>query len=471
MSLAHDSPTSLGRYQLVRVLGEGAMGVVYEATDPRLGRTVAIKTVQRSLVADPTTAGAYAKRFEREAMAAGRLSHPNIVTVFDFGEQGDFSYIVMEFVRGRELLQAFDSGHTFTLSDACRIMGELLDALAFAHEHGVVHRDVKPANVMLDAAGRVKLTDFGVARMESTPHARTVPGTLLGTPSYMSPEQVLGNPVGPRADLFAAGVILYQFLTGQRPFTGGAAAVQHKIVHSPVTPPSTLNPALPGAFDRIIAKALAKEPEDRYDSAVAFAADLRRAMGLEPVLAMDLELPVDDHPAGGHLRLPPQAPPPAKPPPRSEADRQMPVVGKAAQKGPAPAAAPRPAAPSARSAPPAPAAPAPAAVRPAAATPPASGRSAAPSPALPAAAPGPVPMPASAPSAAARRPPAVALRPEAPAAPGAARRPGFVPSRMPEMPAEWAPRAQPRPAAGRRGWWLALLVAAVVAAGAWWAAR
>ncbi|HRD86086.1 MAG TPA: serine/threonine-protein kinase, partial [Rubrivivax sp.] len=299
MSLAHDSPTSLGRYQLVRVLGEGAMGVVYEATDPRLGRTVAIKTVQRSLVADPTTAGAYAKRFEREAMAAGRLSHPNIVTVFDFGEQGDFSYIVMEFVRGRELLQAFDSGHTFTLSDACRIMGELLDALAFAHEHGVVHRDVKPANVMLDAAGRVKLTDFGVARMESTPHARTVPGTLLGTPSYMSPEQVLGNPVGPRADLFAAGVILYQFLTGQRPFTGGAAAVQHKIVHSPVTPPSALNPALPGAFDRIIAKALAKEPEDRYDSAVAFAADLRRAMGLEPVLAMDLELPVDDHPAGG----------------------------------------------------------------------------------------------------------------------------------------------------------------------------
>jgi serine/threonine protein kinase len=213
----------LGRYRLVKVLGQGAMGVVYEAVDTRLNRTVAIKTVLRSHLADETTANEYATRFEREAQAAARLTHPHVVTVFDFGEHEDISYIVMEFIRGRELNQAFEAGQHFPLSEAIRIMRELLSALDYAHQQGIVHRDIKPANVMLDPAGRVKLTDFGVARVANANQDRTMPGTLVGTPSYMSPEQILGLAVGSRADIFAAGVILYQFLTGRRPFTGGWA--------------------------------------------------------------------------------------------------------------------------------------------------------------------------------------------------------------------------------------------------------
>jgi serine/threonine protein kinase len=318
----------LGRYELLRVLGKGAMGVVYEAIDPRLGRTVAIKTILKSHLIDDGTAQEYSRRFETEAQAAARLNHPHIVTVFDFGEQDDIAYIVMEFVRGRELAQAFADGEPFTLSDAVRIMGELLDALAFAHARSVVHRDVKPANVMLDSGGRVKLTDFGVARVASTLSDRTMPGTLVGTPSYMAPEQILGTAVGSRADLFAAGVILFQFLTGQRPFSGGGAfAIQRKIVADPVTPPTTLNPALPTRFDRIIERALAKDPEHRYESAEDFATDLRQALAAAQTHELDLELFDDERsePVGGSLRLPRQlrqgtdatpAPPlPASPPP------------------------------------------------------------------------------------------------------------------------------------------------------------
>lgn len=300
--------STLGRYRLVKVLGKGAMGVVYEALDPRLSRTVAIKTILKSHLVDDGTAEEYSRRFETEAQAAARLNHPNIVTVFDFGEEDEVSFIVMEFVRGRELAQAFEAGESFTLAEAVRIMGELLDALAFAHGQRVVHRDVKPANVMLDDSGRVKLTDFGVARVASHQGDRTMPGTMVGTPSYMAPEQILGLAVGSRADLFAAGVILYQFLTGQRPFAGGGTfAVQRRIVNDPAAPPSTMNPALPPLFDDIVARALAKQPEDRYVSAQDFAADLRRALGTVPSHSVDLDLHGDtDESASGSLLLPRQ---------------------------------------------------------------------------------------------------------------------------------------------------------------------
>jgi serine/threonine-protein kinase len=284
----------LGRYRLVKVLGQGAMGVVYEAVDTRLNRTVAIKTVLRSHLADETTANEYATRFEREAQAAARLSHPHVVTVFDFGEHEDISYIVMEFIRGRELNQAFESGQAFPLPEAIRIMCELLQALDYAHRQGIVHRDIKPANVMLDAGNRVKLTDFGVARVASATQDRTMPGTLVGTPSYMSPEQILGLAVGSRADIFAAGVILYQFLTGKRPFSGGGPfGVQRKIVQDDPEPPSKVNPALPQGFDLIISRALAKQPENRYENAAAFAADLERIAASLPrqVPLIDLDLP------------------------------------------------------------------------------------------------------------------------------------------------------------------------------------
>jgi serine/threonine-protein kinase len=270
---------SLGRYQILRVLGRGAMGVVYEGLDTRLARTVAIKTVQRSFLADEATAADYAARFEREAQAAARLHHPHIVTLFDFGEQDDVSYIVMEFIRGRELAQAFRNGERFTLPQVQRLMAELLDALGAAHEHGIVHRDVKPANVLIDEQGRVKLADFGVARVADGNQDRTMPGTMVGTPSAMAPEQILGLAVGSRTDIFSAGLIGYQLLTGQRPFVGsGPFDVQRAIVHDDAQPPSAINPALPAAVDAVLARALAKKPERRYETAAAFSAALTAAL-------------------------------------------------------------------------------------------------------------------------------------------------------------------------------------------------
>ena len=281
-----ESLSSLGRYRLVKMLGQGSMGVVHEAVDTRLGRTVAIKTVLRSRLADASTADDFAQRFEREAQAAARLNHPHIVAIFDFGEEGDASFIVMELIKGRELAQAFTARQTFSLAETVRIMCELLAALGYAHEQGIVHRDIKPENVMIDSSGHVKLMDFGVARVVDTGQNSTLPGTVVGTLGYMSPEQILGLAVGTRTDLFAAGVVLYQFLTGQRPFTGaGLFEVQRKIVQDVAVPPSQMNADVPSIFDHIVARALAKLPADRYDSAAAFAADLQRALAtvLPPV--------------------------------------------------------------------------------------------------------------------------------------------------------------------------------------------
>ena len=261
----------LGRYRIDSVLGRGAMGVVYAAVDTRLGRRVAIKTVQRGFLADESTASEFAARFEREAQAAARLSHPNIVTIFDFGEQDGESYIVMEFIPGRELAKVIDSGERLTLQQTVTLISELLDALGAAHAQGIVHRDVKPANVMLDATGHVKLADFGVARLVDNQQDRTMPGTLVGTPNYMSPEQILGQAVGSRTDLFAVGVLLYQLLTGQKPFQGRSAFdTQKAIVQSEPPPPSSLQPGVPSAFDALVLQALAKRPEDRPADAAAF---------------------------------------------------------------------------------------------------------------------------------------------------------------------------------------------------------
>ncbi|MFT3819652.1 MAG: serine/threonine-protein kinase [Rubrivivax sp.] len=327
----------LGRYRLVKVLGQGAMGVVYEAVDTRLNRTVAIKTVLRSHLADETTANEYATRFEREAQAAARLAHPHVVTVYDFGEHEDISYIVMEFVRGRELNQAFEAGERFPLPEAVRIMRELLQALDYAHQQGIVHRDIKPANVMLDAGGHVKLTDFGVARVANANQDRTMPGTLVGTPSYMSPEQILGLAVGSRADIFAAGVILYQFLTGKRPFSGGGPfGVQRKIVQDDPEPPSQANPELPPGFDIIIARALAKQPEDRYETAAAFAIDLERIGAALPreVPLIDLDFSGSPAPAApAPAAAPAQSPAPA---PNLNLLTDLPLVAPGGPRTPAP---------------------------------------------------------------------------------------------------------------------------------------
>ena len=278
--------TQLGRYRIVRVLGRGAMGEVYEGLDPRLDRSVAIKVISTACDADPELRASYSARFIREAQAVARLNHPHIVGLYDFGEESGIAYMVMELVRGEELAAWFDMTLDFhlefTLEDAVRMTCELLDALGYAHRNGVIHRDIKPANVMLSHDLTVKLTDFGVAHMAALNAAvQDADGgaEMVGTPSFMSPEQITGQAVGPQSDIFAVGIILYQFLTNERPFRGaGMFAVQQKILHEQPVPPTLLNPLLGPAFDRVLARALAKRPDQRYPSAEAFRDDLQRAL-------------------------------------------------------------------------------------------------------------------------------------------------------------------------------------------------
>ena len=270
---------TLGRYRIERVLGKGAMGVVYEGFDPRLSRRVAIKTILKTHL-DEQTAKDYSQRFVREAQAVARLNHPNIVQVHDFGEEADVAYLVLEFIQGRELKSYFDANEHFDLKETVRIMSDLCEALEFAHNAGIIHRDVKPGNVMLDSQSRVKLTDFGVARIQDvTKTHATEAGTMVGTPAYMSPEQISGGVVDRRTDIFAAGFILYQFLTGDLPFTGaGAWTVAKKIMQDQPTLPSKVNTSISPIFDAVVNKALAKEPDKRYRSARDLEVALKRAL-------------------------------------------------------------------------------------------------------------------------------------------------------------------------------------------------
>src|SRR4051812_5257524 len=221
--MAEKTLESLGRYKLQRVLGKGAMGIVYEGLDPRLNRKVAVKTILVGQM-DEATANDYSMRFAREAQAVARLNHANIVQVYDYGEEGSVAFIVMEYVRGKELKSFFDAGEQFDIKDVTSLMCELLDALEFAHNAGVIHRDIKPANVMVDSDGHAKLADFGVARVSDPDRqGATQMGTRVGTPAYLSPEQFQGQKVDRRPDIFSAGVILSHFLTGNKPFQGGGA--------------------------------------------------------------------------------------------------------------------------------------------------------------------------------------------------------------------------------------------------------
>jgi len=274
---------SLGRYQIKGVLGKGAMGLVYDGHDPKLNRRVAIKTIiTRTL--DEATAKHYAMRFKREVRAVARLNHPNIVQVYDFGTEGDLAYIVMEYIQGKELKDYFDAAELFDLGTTYRLMGELLDALHFAHEAGIIHRDIKPANVMVDAKRHAKLADFGVARF-TEPDAdlgeQTRAGAVIGTPSHMSPEQIQGQPIDRRTDIFSAGIVFYQFLTGKKPFEGGQWALAKKIIQDDPVWPSTLM-EIPAELDRVMARALAKAPEQRYQTARAFAEAIKRVSEGKP---------------------------------------------------------------------------------------------------------------------------------------------------------------------------------------------
>ena len=273
----------LGRYRIDRVLGKGAMGVVYEGFDTgKLKRRVAIKTILKSNL-DEALAKDYSARFAREAEAVGKLNHPHIVQVYDFGEEADVAFIVMEFIRGKDLKHCFDNNVRFEPREFVRLMCELLSALDYAHQAGIVHRDIKPANVMLDGQTRAKLMDFGVAKIQDTDRThRTQVGTMVGTPSYMSPEQVQGLAVDQRSDLFSSGIVLYQFLTNQRPFTGGDWTLRKMIVHEDPVRPSQINTSLSPEFDRVISRALAKAPEARYQSAAEFGRALQRVFEGRP---------------------------------------------------------------------------------------------------------------------------------------------------------------------------------------------
>ncbi|MCP1214088.1 serine/threonine-protein kinase [Acetobacter okinawensis] len=276
----------LGKYELRRILGKGAMGTVYEGYDPVIDRTVAIKTV-RLVDADSEDAQAIEEleRFRREAKAAGRLQHPNIVGVFDYGETDDIAYIVMEYVDGTTLKQVLDSGERYGVDEVVRLMDALLSGLQFSHDRGVVHRDIKPANVMLTSSGEIKIADFGIARIESS--SFTQAGTILGTPAYMSPEQFMGQRVDARTDIYSTGVMLYQILTGEKPFDGGLTAIMHKVLNTEPLPPSALSIAVTPALDHVVLSAMAKQPDRRYASASAFAAALRNALLAEPILTGD----------------------------------------------------------------------------------------------------------------------------------------------------------------------------------------
>jgi serine/threonine-protein kinase len=329
--------TRLGKYQIRRELGKGAMGIVYEGFDPMIERTVAIKTIRPEQLNKDQAAEILA-RFKREAQAAGRLNHPNIVSIYEYGVDADagtgnssIAYIAMEFIKGRELRDYFEADERFPLKEVVRIMGEILDALGHAHERGVTHRDMKPSNVILLDKGTVKVADFGIARLETS--ELTQAGAVLGTPAYMSPEQFLGQPVDGRSDIFSCGVILYQFLTGEKPFTGNVTTIMYKVLSEEPLAPSMLNSTLPGGWDTVIRKAMAKKVGERYQTAAEFAAAIRALVdGAEATLVtppagaeatlVDRTIPdqalaptvrMDRPPATGHAPAPPTVvtPPPA----------------------------------------------------------------------------------------------------------------------------------------------------------------
>ncbi|HEX7250523.1 MAG TPA: serine/threonine-protein kinase, partial [Burkholderiales bacterium] len=261
-------PAQLGKYTISEVLGKGAMGVVYKGFDPHIRRTVALKTIRKDLVDDEQEATLLA-RFHNEAQAAGRLSHPGIVGVYEWGEEGDVAFLAMEYVEGNSLREYFVRGTRFDTRDTVSVMVQVLDALQHAHEQGVWHRDIKPANIIVMKNGKLKIADFGIARIDSS--NLTQIGAIMGTPGYMSPEQYSGAMVDWRADLFSAGVVMYQLLTGERPFTGSAESIAYKVCHEKPRLPSEVDPArCSEQFDAVVMAALAKKPEDRFQEARAF---------------------------------------------------------------------------------------------------------------------------------------------------------------------------------------------------------
>jgi tRNA A-37 threonylcarbamoyl transferase component Bud32 len=270
-------PTSLGRYKILKELGRGAMGLVYLGKDPTIQRFVAIKTMRLDHIDDPTKVKEIKVRFFREAESAGRLSHPNIVTIYDAGEQDELGYIAMELIEGQSLREWSRKPNLMPLPEIAHTLACVADALDYAHHQGVVHRDIKPANIMITRDRSVKVTDFGIAKMASSNKTQT--DVVLGTPTYMSPEQIAGKKVDGRSDVFSLGVVLFELLTGQPPFTAdNLSALLFAIAQHPHPDVHSLRPDLPPMFQEIINRALQKELPQRYRRAGELAQDLRACL-------------------------------------------------------------------------------------------------------------------------------------------------------------------------------------------------
>jgi serine/threonine protein kinase len=265
--------STLGRYKIISEIGQGAMGVVYKAVDPIIDRTVAIKTINLNL--SKSELEEYEARFQQEIKAAGRLNHPNIVTIYDVGKTEQVAYMAMEFLEGKELKDMIATGQIPPPDQVVDIITQVADGLSFAHQQDIVHRDVKPSNIMVMKGGIAKITDFGIARLPNSA-VKTMTGLILGSPRYMSPEQVIGKAIDARSDIFSLGVVLYEALTSVAPFDGdNVNAIMYATVNTTPPPPSSHVRAVPPMLDLIVAKAMAKLLEDRYQSVKELADDLR----------------------------------------------------------------------------------------------------------------------------------------------------------------------------------------------------
>jgi serine/threonine protein kinase len=284
MDVKPDIPKAIGRYEILSLVGRGGMGVLYRARDPRLERDVALKMMLVDFRSDPNALD----RFQREAKAVARLQHRNVVTIHELGDVDSTPYIVMEMLGGSDLdqmLRSSDTHKTMTLADKLDVVIQLCDGLNYAHGQGIVHRDIKPSNIRVLGDGSVKILDFGIARFVN--NTLTQSGTIMGTPSYMAPEQILGQPLDGRADLFSSGVLMYELLAGKKPFQGESpTSVAYQIVNVEPTPLRAVAPQLPQALSDVVSHALRKKPEERYQRASELASDLRMIRTtLDPVLS------------------------------------------------------------------------------------------------------------------------------------------------------------------------------------------
>ncbi|HEX2310354.1 MAG TPA: serine/threonine-protein kinase, partial [Vicinamibacterales bacterium] len=308
--------STIGRYQIVERLGQGGMGVVYRAYDPQIERTVAIKVISAQLVDQPE----HRERFFREARAAGRLTHRNIITIFDLGEDQGQPYIAMEYVEGQPLDVRLRTGEPLTLSQKLAIITEISDALAFAHGAGIVHRDMKPGNVMLTRSGGVRILDFGLARLVTSELTRS--NMVVGTMNYMAPEQIRAEPVDHRSDIFSAGVLLYELLSGRKAFEADSfAATMYRVLQERPTPLTTIAPEVPTALVAIVDRAIEKDRDRRYQRMDEMQADLEEVRAhLPPPAPIQLAEGEGFSWAGAPAR------PPSGPPPEPETTPEMPHV-------------------------------------------------------------------------------------------------------------------------------------------------